>query len=81
MYAIFDPRTKEYLIAQYCAHTRRGFMLEYVFGHWSDAMKIEIKEVAEAVIIAMWPIGTNQPNPYELQQISNTLPAMEAKAS
>lgn len=81
MYVIRDPRTKEYLIRQNCAHTKLGFMLEYVFGHWSEAMKIEIKEVAEAVRVAMWPIGTNFPNPYEVEEFKKELPALEAKAS
>lgn len=79
MYAIFDPRTKEYLVRQNCAHTRRGFMLEYIFGHWSDAMQIETKETADAVVIAMWPLNTNFPNPYEVTPFSAT--SKEAKTA
>ena len=68
-YVIRDTRNLNYLMRQNCAHTRQGFSLEFIFGRWQDAMRIESKQIAEAVALAMWPIGAIPPSPYEVAEV------------
>jgi len=74
MFCICDTRTNEYLMRQNCAHTRQGFMLEYVMGSWRDAMRIESSTVAHSVAVAMWPIGANMPTPYAVEEVESVPP-------
>lgn len=73
-YCICDTRDNTYLMRQNCAHTRLGFMLEYVMGDWREAMRIESETVAKAVAVAMWPIGTMKPTPYAVEEVESVQP-------
>lgn len=70
MYCICDTRDNKYLMRENCAHTRRGFMLEFIFSDWRNAMRIESKTVADSVAVAMWPIGAMRSTPYAVEEVT-----------
>jgi hypothetical protein len=67
-YCVCDTRNNNYLVRQNCGHTRHGFSLEYIFGSWKQAMRLTSVE-ANAVAVAMWPLGTTMPTPYAVEEI------------
>lgn len=69
-YVIRDTRNGNYLTNENCAHTRRGFSIEFVFGRWIDAMRITSRTEAHAAAVTMWPIGAMQATPYEVEEIA-----------
>jgi hypothetical protein len=73
-FCICDTRDNTYLMRQNCAHTRLGFMLEFIMGDWRDALRIESETVAKAVAVAMWPIGAMQPTPYAVEEVESVQP-------
>ena len=72
MFYICDTRDNRYLKNQNCAHTRHGFMLEFIFGDWREALPIESITVAHSVAVAMWPIGAMQATPYAVEEIADS---------
>lgn len=63
----------QYLTEINYANTKRGFMAEFVMGDWRKAFQFDTKAKAEAVARVMWPIGSNQPSPYSIEEFDADL--------